>query len=96
MRTLTAFGALVCAFTLAACDDRSSPPEVPGPEPERAIEPVEEVEEAPASIETPAPYVDEMGGDLGTFRQSNDTVPEVILPEEAPDSTDTEPTVPPN
>lgn len=97
MKPLFVAAALFGTAALVACEDRTPDPEVPAPQPERSIEPIEE--QTPSSTETPAPYVDDMGGDLGTFRESNDpvtTVPEVILPEETPDTEDTPPSVPPN
>lgn len=97
MKPLFLATALLGAVSLAACDDRAPEPEVPAPQPERTIEPIEE--QAPGATDTPAPYVDEMGGDLGTFRESNDpvtTIPEVIVPEETPDTEEMPPTVPPN
>jgi hypothetical protein len=97
MKPLFAAAALLGSLSLVACEDRTPAPDVPAPQPERSIEPIEE--QAPATIETPAPYVDDMGGDLGTFREGNDpvtTTPDVILPEETPDADDSPPTVPPN
>lgn len=90
MKPLFVAAALLGTAALVACEDRAPRPEVPARQPERSIEPIEE--QPPSAAETPAPYVDDMGGDLGTFRESNDpatTVPEVILPEETPDPEDT-------
>lgn len=97
MKPLFVAAALLGTAALVACEDRTPAPEVPAPQPERTIEPTEE--QTPSTTETPAPYVDNMGGDLGDFRESNDpatTVPEVILPEETPDADEMPPTVPPN
>jgi hypothetical protein len=97
MKSLFVAAALLGTAALGACEDRAPEPEVPAPQPERTVEPIEE--QLPSAAETPAPYVDEMGGDLGTFREGNDpvtTVPDEILPEPTPDADDTPPTVPPN
>ena len=97
MKPLFVAAALLGTAALVACEDTTPAPEVPASQPERSIEPIEE--QTPSATETPAPYVDDMGGDLGTFREGNDPVttpPEVILPEETPDADEMPPTVPPN
>ncbi len=87
MRTLLVCAALLGGLSLAACDDRSETVDLPEPQPERQIEPIEE-ETAPV-IDPPAPYVDDMGGDLETFRNDSERPPpEVILPPEPEETED--------
>jgi len=95
MKTFITVAALLGSVLLTACDDRASAPDVPAPQPERSIEPIEE--ETAATVETPAPYVDDMGGDLGNFREENDALPaDPVIPPATPDEAETPPTVPPN
>ncbi|MEX1252062.1 MAG: hypothetical protein WEA77_12810 [Hyphomonas sp.] len=94
MKTFIIVAALLGSVSLTACDERASAPQVPAPRPERSVEPVEE--ETPPAVETPAPYVDDMGGGLGNFREENDALPaDPVTPPAAPDEAETPPTVPP-
>ncbi len=95
MKTLIIVASLLGSVSFTACDERAPAPDLSAPQQERSIEPIEE--ETPATVETTAPYVDDMGGDLGTFREENDAPPaDPVIPPATPDETDTPPTVPPN